>query len=76
VAKIGAAFLSGRMPFEPTFRRASYINTWLKMLNSHPRATFTAGSFAGQAPSCCESWAMARNRRKPSSVRLPNSEFL
>jgi antirestriction protein ArdC len=49
VAELGSAFLCGRIGYQPTFRSASYINTWLKVLNTDSRAIFSAASFAGQA---------------------------
>lgn len=49
VAELGSAFLCGRLGYQPSFRSASYINTWLKVLKNDNRAIFSAASYAGQA---------------------------
>lgn len=49
VAELGSAFICARLGFEPSFRSASYIESWLKVLKADNRAIFTAASYAGQA---------------------------
>lgn len=49
VAEIGAAYVCGRLGYEPHTRSASYLESWLKVLKSDTRAIFTASSYAGHA---------------------------
>ena len=49
VAELGSAFLCARLGFEPTFRSASYIDNWIKVLGNDNRAILSAASYAGQA---------------------------
>lgn len=49
VAEIGSAFLCARLEIPATFRSASYIDNWLKVLKEDNRAIFSAASYAGQA---------------------------
>lgn len=49
VAELGSAFLCARLGIPPSFRSASYIESWLKVLNGDNRAIFSAASYAGHA---------------------------
>ncbi len=49
VAELGSAFLCARLEFQPSFRSAGYIESWLKVLKSDNRAVFAAASHAGQS---------------------------
>jgi antirestriction protein ArdC len=51
VAELGAAFLSADLELTPELRdeHASYIDHWLKVLKSDPRAIFAAASHAQRA---------------------------
>lgn len=51
VAELGAAFLSAELGISPEPRtdHASYISSWLKVLNEEPRAIFVAAKHAGDA---------------------------
>ena len=49
VAELGSAFLCARLGIEPSFRSASYIQNWLKVLKDDTRAIFSAASYAGHA---------------------------
>jgi antirestriction protein ArdC len=51
VAELGAAFLSADLELTPKLRdeHASYIDSWLKVLKSDPRAIFAAASHAQRA---------------------------
>lgn len=49
VAELGSAFLCARLGIPPSFRSASYIESWLKVLKSDNRAIFSAASYAGHA---------------------------
>ena len=49
VAELGSAFTCARLGMQSTFRSASYIASWLKVLRKDNRAIFTASSYAGQA---------------------------
>ncbi|ACI54456.1 domain of unknown function DUF1738 [Rhizobium leguminosarum bv. trifolii WSM2304] len=48
-AELGSAFLCARLDIPATFRSASYIDSWLKVLKEDNRAIFNAASYAGQA---------------------------
>lgn len=49
VAELGSAFLCARLGIAPSFRSASYIAGWLKVLKGDNRAIFSAASYAGHA---------------------------
>lgn len=49
VAELGSAFLCARLDIPASFRSASYIESWLKVLKEDSRAIFNAASYAGQA---------------------------
>ncbi len=49
VAELGSAFLCARLGISASFRSASYIDSWLKVLAGDNRAIFTAASYAGHA---------------------------
>lgn len=49
VAELGSAFLCGRIGYQPSFRSASYVESWLKVLKADNRAIFSAASYAGHA---------------------------
>ena len=49
IAEIGSAFLCARLGYQPSFRSASYIESWLKVLKADNRAIFSAASYAGHA---------------------------
>lgn len=49
VAELGSAFLCARLGFAPSFRSASYLESWLKVLKADNRAIFTAASYAGHS---------------------------
>lgn len=49
IAELGSAFLCARFGIEPSFRSASYIQSWLKVLKGDNRAILSAASYAGQA---------------------------
>lgn len=49
VAELGSAFLCARFGIEPSFRSASYLDSWLKVLKADNRAIFSAASYAGHA---------------------------
>lgn len=49
VAELGSAFLCARLDIPASFRSASYVESWLKVLKEDNRAIFSAASYAGQA---------------------------
>lgn len=49
VAELGSAFLCARLNIAPSFRSASYIQSWLTVLKQDNRAIFSAASYAGHA---------------------------
>jgi len=51
VAELGSAFLSADLDLTPELRsdHASYIASWIKILNDDKRAIFTAASHAQRA---------------------------
>ena len=49
VAELGSAFLCARLDIPASFRSASYIDSWLKVLKEDNRAVFNAASYAGHA---------------------------
>lgn len=49
VAELGSAFLCAHAGIAGQLQHASYIGSWLKLLESDPRAIFTAASKAQQA---------------------------
>lgn len=49
VAELGSAFLCARLDIPASFRSASYIESWLKVLKEDNRAVFNAASYAGHA---------------------------
>lgn len=49
VAELGSAFLCARLGIAGSFRSASYMDSWLKVMIADHRAVFTAASYAGQA---------------------------
>lgn len=49
VAELGSAFVCARLGIAPSFRSASYIASWLKVLKGDNRAIFSAASYAGHA---------------------------
>ncbi len=63
-AELGSAFLCARLGFAPSFRSASYIDNWLKVLKSDNRAIFTAASYAGQAADYLWNRAFAEDQRQ------------
>ncbi len=48
-AELGSAFLCARLEIPATYRSASYLDSWLKVLKEDSRAIFNAASYAGQA---------------------------
>ncbi len=63
-AELGSAFLCARLGFAPSFRSASYIDSWLKVLKADTRAIFTAASYAGQASDYLWNKAFAEEQRQ------------
>lgn len=49
VAELGSAYICARLGYSPSFRSASYLQSWLRVLKADNRAIFSAASFAGQA---------------------------
>lgn len=49
IAELGSAFMCARLGYQPSFRSASYIESWLKVLKADSRAVFSAASYAGHA---------------------------
>lgn len=49
VAELGSAFTCARLGIPGSFRSASYLDHWLKILGDDNRAIFTAASYASQA---------------------------
>ncbi|GAK69346.1 hypothetical protein RRU01S_04_01680 [Agrobacterium rubi TR3 = NBRC 13261] len=49
VAELGSAFLCARLDIPASYRSASYLESWLKVLKEDNRAIFNAASYAGQA---------------------------
>lgn len=49
VAELGSAFLCAHHGVEATFRSATYIANWLKVLENDNKAIFRAASYASQA---------------------------
>lgn len=64
VAELGSAFICARLGFEPSFRSASYIDSWLKVLKGDNRAVFTAASYAGQASDYLWNRAFAEEKQE------------
>jgi antirestriction protein ArdC len=65
VAELGSAFICARLGFEPSFRSASYIESWLKVLKADTRAVFTAASYAGQASDYLWNRSFAEMQEEP-----------
>ncbi|MEO9204909.1 MAG: zincin-like metallopeptidase domain-containing protein, partial [Gammaproteobacteria bacterium] len=49
VAELGSAFLCGEMGLQGNLQHASYIDSWLKILQEDSRAIFRAASLASKA---------------------------
>ncbi|WP_412066394.1 ArdC family protein [Rhizobium sp. SYY.PMSO] len=70
VAELGSAFLCARLGIEPSFRSASYIESWLKVLTDDNRAIFSAASYAGHAAH----WLWKRSFGEVEEKRLEAAE--
>ncbi|WP_322884188.1 zincin-like metallopeptidase domain-containing protein [Sinorhizobium medicae] len=66
-AELGSAFLCARLGFAPSFRSASYIDSWLKVLKADNRAIFTAASHAGQAADYLWNRAFAEEQQREAA---------
>jgi antirestriction protein ArdC len=69
VAEIGSAYLCGRLGYQPTFRSAAYINSWLAILNNDHRAIFSAASYAGHAADWVWNQAFTEEQDLHNSLR-------
>ena len=69
VAELGSAFTCARLGIPATFRSASYIDHWLKILQDDNRAIFTAASYASQAAHYIEEQAHAVQENTPEVER-------
>ena len=49
VAELGSAFICAHLGIPASFRSASYIDSWLKVLKEDNRAIFSAASYGGHA---------------------------
>lgn len=49
VAELGAAFLCAEFGFDGELRHASYLSSWIKLMEDHDRAFFSAASMAQKA---------------------------
>lgn len=65
VAELGSAFTCARLGIPGTFRSASYIDHWLKILGEDNRAIFTAASYASQAANYIAEQAYAVQESTP-----------
>ncbi|MEY9375943.1 MULTISPECIES: ArdC family protein [Rhizobium] len=63
VAELGSAYLCAQLGFTPSFRSASYIDSWLKVLKGDNRAIFSAASYAGHAATYIWNLAFAEQRQ-------------
>src|SRR3984893_16356463 len=61
VAELTSAFLCAELGVQGELRHSSYIDHWIKLLKSDPRAIFTAASKASQAANYLRSLSEARN---------------
>jgi antirestriction protein ArdC len=59
VAELGAAFLNAEFGFDYVDQNAAYVEAWIKLLKSDPRAIFTAASKASKAAEYLRSLAIA-----------------
>ncbi|MBY5594089.1 DUF1738 domain-containing protein [Rhizobium leguminosarum] len=62
VAELGSAYVCAQLGFTPSFRSASYIDSWLKVLKGDNRAIFSAASYAGHAATYIWNLAFAEQR--------------
>lgn len=61
VAELASAFLCAELGVQGELRHSGYIDHWIKLLKSDPRAIFTAASKASQAANYLRSLSEARN---------------
>jgi antirestriction protein ArdC len=61
VAELTSAFLCAELGVQGELRHSGYIDHWIKLLKSDPRAIFTAASKASQAANYLRSLSEARN---------------
>jgi antirestriction protein ArdC len=61
VAELTSAFLCAELGVQGKLRHSGYIDHWIKLLKSDPRAIFTAASKASQAANYLRSFSEARN---------------
>src|SRR3984893_4098300 len=61
VAELTSAFLCAELGVQGELRHSGYIDHWIKLLESDPRAIFTAATKASQAANYLRSLSEARN---------------
>jgi hypothetical protein len=61
VAELTSAFLCAELGVQGELRHSGYIDHWIKLLKSDPRAIFTAASKASRAANYLRSFSEARN---------------